>query len=193
MELLRKGLGSVVGAGTWQCRPIQRTLAVQSITSTEEKALATLLILGRPNVGKSTFFNRLIGRRSALVHDTPSSHVTRDYKEGVARFSDLKFRVIDTSGLEPAMSAESVQGRATRITQQVQQNLCTFYPCHFTFVHLALHKRAFTYSMNSYLDMRLNSQPPAPACLCLRCCISRSLFPAHNTSPHRLCGLQAPE
>jgi predicted GTPase len=122
MELLRKGLRAAAGADTtlqYFCRPIQRALAVQRSTSTDDKSLATILIVGRPNVGKSTLFNRLTGRRSALVHDTPSSHVTRDYKEGLARLSDLKFRMIDTSGLEPAMSPESVQGRATRITQQV--------------------------------------------------------------------------
>lgn len=123
MESLRRGLRAAAGArSTLQyfcCQPMQRHLAVQSSTSTEQKHIATILIVGRPNVGKSTLFNRLTGRRNALVHDTPFSHVTRDYKEGLARFSDLRFNIIDSSGLEPAMSAESVQGRATRLTQQV--------------------------------------------------------------------------
>jgi GTPase len=60
----------------------------------------TVAILGRPNVGKSTLFNRLIGRRLALVDDTPG--VTRDRREGEAALGDLRFRVIDTAGLEEA-------------------------------------------------------------------------------------------
>ena len=55
-------------------------------------------IVGRPNVGKSTLFNRLIGRKSALVHDMPG--VTRDRKEGDAKFFDLTLTVIDTAGYE---------------------------------------------------------------------------------------------
>lgn len=55
-------------------------------------------IVGRPNVGKSTLFNRLIGRKSALVHDMPG--VTRDRKEGAAKFFDLAMTVIDTAGYE---------------------------------------------------------------------------------------------
>ena len=47
-------------------------------------------IVGRPNVGKSALFNRLVRRRAALVHDTPGGHVTRDYQEGVARLADLR-------------------------------------------------------------------------------------------------------
>jgi GTP-binding protein len=60
----------------------------------------TVAILGRPNVGKSTLFNRLVGRRAALVDDTPG--VTRDRREGQGRIADLEFRVIDTAGLEEA-------------------------------------------------------------------------------------------
>ncbi len=65
-------------------------------------------IVGRPNVGKSTLYNRLVGRRTALVHDTPG--VTRDRKEGLARLRDLKFRVVDTAGLEEA-PADAVEMR----------------------------------------------------------------------------------
>ena len=68
----------------------------------------TVAIVGRPNVGKSTLFNRLVGRRLALVDDRPG--VTRDRREGRARLGDLTFTAIDTAGLEDA-SAESLAGR----------------------------------------------------------------------------------
>ena len=55
-------------------------------------------IIGRPNVGKSTLFNRLIGRRHALVDDTPG--VTRDRRQGEAKISDFQFTIFDTAGLE---------------------------------------------------------------------------------------------
>jgi GTPase len=60
----------------------------------------TVAILGRPNVGKSTLFNRLVGRKVALVDDQPG--VTRDRREGGARIGDLKFKVFDTAGLDEA-------------------------------------------------------------------------------------------
>jgi GTP-binding protein len=68
----------------------------------------TIAIVGRPNVGKSTLFNRLVGRRLALVDDLPG--VTRDRREGQARLGDLDFTIIDTAGLEAA-EAESLAGR----------------------------------------------------------------------------------
>lgn len=58
----------------------------------------TVAILGRPNVGKSTLFNRLVGKRLALVDDTPG--VTRDRREAEASLGDLNFSIIDTAGLE---------------------------------------------------------------------------------------------
>ena len=60
--------------------------------------LPTVAIIGRPNVGKSTLFNRLVGRRVALVDDRPG--VTRDRREGEGHLLDLKFRVMDTAGFE---------------------------------------------------------------------------------------------
>ena len=71
-------------------------------------------IIGRPNVGKSTLFNRLVGQRIALVDDTPG--VTRDRREGAAQLGDLKFTVIDTAGLEDADDA-SLEGRMRAQTE----------------------------------------------------------------------------
>ncbi|PQO23359.1 ribosome biogenesis GTPase Der [Rhodobacteraceae bacterium WD3A24] len=85
----------------------------------------TLAIVGRPNVGKSTLFNRLVGRRLALVDDQPG--VTRDLREGIARLGDLRFGVIDTAGLEEA-SDESLQGRMRRLTERAVDaaDVCLF-------------------------------------------------------------------
>ncbi len=77
--------------------------------------MVTIAIIGRPNVGKSTLFNRLVGRKLALVDDRPG--VTRDRREGDATLQDLEFRVIDTAGLEEA-SAESLEGRMRAQTER---------------------------------------------------------------------------
>jgi GTP-binding protein len=71
----------------------------------------TIAIIGRPNVGKSTLFNRLVGQKLALVDDEPG--VTRDRREGEARLGDLQFTVIDTAGLD-----EGARGSLTARMQQ---------------------------------------------------------------------------
>ena len=83
----------------------------------------TVAILGRPNVGKSTLFNRLIGQKLALVDDQPG--VTRDRREGTARIADIEFQVFDTAGfdeakkgsLEARMSDQAAE--AARLADQV--------------------------------------------------------------------------
>jgi GTPase len=71
----------------------------------------TVAIIGRPNVGKSTLFNRLVGQKLALVDDAPG--VTRDRREGEARLADLRFTVIDTAGLD-----EGAKGSLTARMQE---------------------------------------------------------------------------
>jgi GTP-binding protein len=74
----------------------------------------TVAIVGRPNVGKSTLFNRLVGRRVALVDDSPG--VTRDRREGTGRLANIEFVVFDTAGLEQA-APRSLGHRMQRQTQ----------------------------------------------------------------------------
>ena len=76
--------------------------------------LPTVAIVGRPNVGKSTLFNRLVGKRLALVDDRPG--VTRDRREGEAHLLGLDFRVIDTAGFEDEDPA-SLPGRMRKQTE----------------------------------------------------------------------------
>ncbi len=85
----------------------------------------TLAIVGRPNVGKSTLFNRLVGRRLALVDNQPG--VTRDLREGEAKLGAMRFTVIDTAGLEEATD-ESLQGRMRRLTERAvdMADVCLF-------------------------------------------------------------------
>ena len=71
-------------------------------------------IIGRPNVGKSTLFNRLVGKRVALVDDRPG--VTRDRREGEAELIGLKFTAIDTAGFEED-DAATLPGRMRAQTQ----------------------------------------------------------------------------
>ncbi len=74
----------------------------------------TVAIIGRPNVGKSTLFNRLVGKRLALVDDRPG--VTRDRREGEGRLGGLRFRVLDTAGLEDAEEG-SLAARMTAMSE----------------------------------------------------------------------------
>jgi GTP-binding protein len=79
----------------------------------------TIAIIGRPNVGKSTLFNRLVGKKLALVDDEPG--VTRDRRSGEAKLGDLTFTVIDTAGLEEGDQA-SLTGRMRAQTEAAMES-----------------------------------------------------------------------
>ena len=84
-----------------------------------------IAIVGRPNVGKSTLFNRLVGRKVALVDDRPG--VTRDRRTGEGSLGGLEFALIDTAGLDDA-DASSLEGRMRRQTEAAieEADLCLF-------------------------------------------------------------------
>ncbi len=79
------------------------------------RGASKVAIVGRPNVGKSTLFNRLVGRRHALVDDQPG--VTRDIREAPAQLGDLAFTLLDTAGWETA-GGEALEARMRRFTER---------------------------------------------------------------------------
>ena len=82
-------------------------------------------IIGRPNVGKSTLFNRLVGYKLAIVHDQPG--VTRDRKEASAKLKDLELSLIDTAGFEYS-TEDNIEQRMWKQTQRAIQeaDVCLF-------------------------------------------------------------------
>ncbi|MGA7712453.1 MAG: ribosome biogenesis GTPase Der [Rhizomicrobium sp.] len=85
----------------------------------------TVAIVGRANVGKSTLFNKLAGRKLALVHDTPG--VTRDRREADASLGDLSFKIIDTAGIEEAEKGSLTARMAEQTMKAVADaDVCLF-------------------------------------------------------------------
>ncbi|MFM7557277.1 MAG: GTPase, partial [Alphaproteobacteria bacterium] len=85
-----------------------------------------IAIIGRPNVGKSTFFNRLVGKNFAITADIPG--VTRDRKEAQAKLGPLDFIAIDTAGLENEITNNSLEQRMVEQTRLAidDADLCLF-------------------------------------------------------------------
>ena len=103
----------------------------------------TVAIVGRPNVGKSTLFNRLTGKRHAIVDDQPG--VTRDRREGDAYLASMRLKLIDTAGLEQAKSG-TLEARMRQQTEHAVGDAdvvlllsmsCRCHPNGFTFCQLA--------------------------------------------------------
>jgi GTP-binding protein len=80
----------------------------------------TIAIIGRPNVGKSTLFNRLVGRRIALVHDQPG--MTRDRREGEGHLFDLSFQIIDTAGLADPDTSELTKSMMDQTLSAIKES-----------------------------------------------------------------------
>ncbi|MEL6233271.1 MAG: ribosome biogenesis GTPase Der [Pseudomonadota bacterium] len=87
--------------------------------------MARIAILGRPNVGKSTLFNRLVGRKLAITDDRPG--VTRDLRDGAGRLGDLRFDIVDTAGLEEARD-DSLPARMRALSERAmhEADICLF-------------------------------------------------------------------
>jgi len=86
----------------------------------EEEAMPVVSIIGRPNVGKSSLFNRLLGRREAIVDDMPG--VTRDRLYGEAEWRDRKFFVVDTGGFLARDENEFVEGMRVQVKLAIEES-----------------------------------------------------------------------
>ena len=87
--------------------------------------LSIAAIVGRPNVGKSTLFNRLIGRRSALVEKNPG--ITRDRNYGKAEYHGFEFIVVDTGGFEPTAETSLILKMAQQAQRAVEESDCILF------------------------------------------------------------------
>ena len=101
--------------GTADRLPLRLTHRLGGRAGGSAMPLPTVAIVGRPNVGKSTLFNRLVGKRVALVDDRPG--VTRDRREGEGQLLDLEFRVMDTAGFEDQDPQPACPGRMRAQTE----------------------------------------------------------------------------
>lgn len=122
-------------------------------------------IIGRPNVGKSTLFNRLVGRRLAIVHDMPG--VTRDRREAAGGIADMDFTVIDTAGLEDATD-NSVEGRMRAQTEAAIREAHV--------VLFLIDSRAGVTPLDSFFADHLRKSP-TPVLLCANKCEGKAGAP----------------
>ena len=87
--------------------------------------LSVVALIGRPNVGKSTLFNRLVGRRSAIVEKKPG--VTRDRNSGIVKYQGYEFIAVDTGGFEPLAETSLIQQMAQQARMAIQEADCVFF------------------------------------------------------------------
>ncbi|XP_020574922.1 uncharacterized protein LOC110020956 isoform X2 [Phalaenopsis equestris] len=116
---VKSGIASSNGLATKSNKKKARMKSKVDFTKIDPSLLPTVIIVGRPNVGKSALFNRLIRRREALVYNTPDDHVTRDIREGIAKLGDLRFKVLDSAGLETEATSGTILSRTTEMTGMV--------------------------------------------------------------------------
>uniref|UniRef100_A0A2P2JI52 Guanylate kinase-like domain-containing protein n=1 Tax=Rhizophora mucronata TaxID=61149 RepID=A0A2P2JI52_RHIMU len=116
-DLEHSGCNSCDGISTKKVKVLQQKPL--DFTKIDIDLLPTVILVGRPNVGKSALFNRLIRRREALVYNTPVDHVTRDIREGIAKLADLRFTVLDSAGLETEAASGSILHRTASMTANV--------------------------------------------------------------------------
>ena len=123
---------------------------------------AKVAIIGRPNVGKSTLFNRLVGRRLALVDDEPG--VTRDRREGEGRIADLSFTIVDTAGLEEG-DPETLAGRMRAFLERYDYLACPVTQVEPFAIEQEYPTQVDGHAMGSYIEwMRSNSRISATLC-----------------------------
>jgi GTP-binding protein len=115
-EVIEVASDLLVGAGFTDEEEDEFVLPEEVITEEEQIFLPVVAILGRPNVGKSTLVNRILGRREAVVEDQPG--VTRDRVMHDAEWNGRRFRIIDTGGWEP-----KGEGIAIKVTRQSEAAL----------------------------------------------------------------------
>ena len=110
----------------------------------------TFAIIGRPNVGKSTLFNRLVGQKLALVDDEPG--VTRDRREGQGRLGDLEFTIVDTAGLD--------EGAKGSLTARMQEQTETAIACADALMFVIDARAGLTPNDRSFADFARRANKP---------------------------------